>query len=95
MENNIISEIGTDSSSILSYDGIKVEGSISTIKEKVDLDELEIIQNDYTNLPVFIHWHDKNKTVGTRYSVPLKYSQTLHKRLYCPKLGVISHDKTA
>lgn len=68
MENNIISEIGTDSSSILSYDGIKVEGSISTIKEKVDLDELEIIQNDYTNLPVFIHWHDKNKTVGTRYS---------------------------
>lgn len=44
MENNIISEIGTDSSSILSYDGIKVGGSISTIKEKVDLDELELFK---------------------------------------------------
>lgn len=68
VENNIISEISTDDPSVLSYDGIKVGDPISLIEDKVDLNALEIIQNDYTNLPVFIHWHDKNKAVGTRYS---------------------------
>ncbi|WP_115369023.1 hypothetical protein [Moraxella bovis] len=68
VENNIISEISTDDPSILSYNGIKVGDPISLVKDKVGLDVLEIIQNDYTNLPVFVHWHDENKTVGTRYS---------------------------
>ena len=68
VENGIISQISTDSPNISSYDNIKVGDPLSIIKNKINTSHLEVIQNGHTNLPVYIHWHDKDKTIGTRYS---------------------------
>ena len=64
------------------------------LKEFLTLDDVADYLRD-KGVYDFDLYSDYDRSRLESWLVPVQYSQTPHKRLYYPKLGVISHDKTS